>query len=133
MTKSRKSFSFRLQPYDGTPMAEVADYLNSLDSGSAMRKVEDLLVLGLLAYARLEQGAESERLRLTCLECCDALDKHATTLRLAIGVDASRTSQVPERPTMNDPGRSERPPSEPNQAKATSIAKQIGSVFGDDD
>jgi hypothetical protein len=60
MPKSRKSLSIRLQPYEGTPMAEVADYLNDLDSGTALRKVEDFLVLGLLAYARLEQDTDTE-------------------------------------------------------------------------
>jgi hypothetical protein len=87
MPKSRKSLSIRLQPYEGTPMAEVADYLNDLDSATALRKVEDLLVLGLLAYARLEQDADAERLRLTVLECCDGLEKHAATIRLAISVE----------------------------------------------
>jgi hypothetical protein len=76
MTKSRKSLSIRLQPYEGTPMAEVADYLNGLDAGTMQRKIEDLLVLGLLSYARLEQETAPEKLRLTCLECCDGLVNH---------------------------------------------------------
>jgi hypothetical protein len=133
MPKSRKSLSIRLQPYEGTPMAEVADYLNDLDSGSAMRKVEDLLVLGLLAYARLEQDADTERLRLTAIECCDALEKHAATIRLAIGVEpANRQEQPPVQKPELDVGNAATPIDEPRSA-ARSISKQIGNVFGDED
>jgi hypothetical protein len=132
MPKSRKSLSLRLQPYEGTPMAEVADYLNDLDSGSMQRKVEDLLVLGLLAYARLEQGAEAERLRLTALECCDGLEKHAATIRLAIGVEPVNHQEqtLTQKPGL-DVGNSAEPIDEPRSG-TRSISKQIGNVFGDD-
>jgi hypothetical protein len=133
MPKSRKSLSIRLQPYEGTPMAEVADYLNDLDTGSAMRKVEDLLVLGLLAYARLEQDADAERLRLTTIECCDALDKHAATIRLAIGVEpANRQEPSPAQKTELDVANPAEPINE-SRSTARSISKQIGNVFGDED
>jgi hypothetical protein len=133
MPKSRKSLSIRLQPYEGTPMAEVADYLNDLDTGSAMRKVEDLLVLGLLAYARLEQDMDAERLRLTAIECCDGLEKHAATIRLAIGVEpANRQEQPPiQKPGLGVGNLTATPMDEP--AAARSIGKQISNVFGDDD
>jgi hypothetical protein len=134
MPKSRKSLSIRLQPYAGTPMAEVADYLNDLDTGSAMRKVEDLLVLGLLAYARLEQDADAERLRLTALECCDALEKHAATIRLAIGVEPlSHQENPPVQKTGLDVGSRETAIMDEPQSAARSISKQIGNVFGDED
>jgi hypothetical protein len=133
MPKSRKSLSIRLQPYEGTPMAEVADYLNDLDSGTMLRKVEDLLVLGLLAYARLEQEAKAERLRLTAIECCDGLEKHAATIRLAIGVEpANRQEQTLVQKTGLDVGKPAAPTDEP-QSAARSISKQIGNVFGDED
>jgi hypothetical protein len=133
MPKSRKSLSLRLQPYEGTPMAEVADYLNDLDTGSMQRKVEDLLVLGLLAYARLEQGAEAERLRLTALECCDGLDKHAATIRLAIGVEpvSGHEQTLTQKPGL-DVGNLEAAPTDEPRSGRRSISKQIGNVFGDD-
>jgi hypothetical protein len=132
MPKSRKSLSIRLQPYEGTPMAEVADYLNDLDSATALRKVEDLLVLGLLAYARLEQDADAERLRLTAIECCDALEKHAATIRLAIGVEpVNRQEPSPAQKPELDVGNPAALIDEP-QLAARSISKQIGNVFGDD-
>jgi hypothetical protein len=134
MPKSRKSLSIRLQPYAGTPMAEVADYLNDLDTGSAMRKVEDLLVLGLLAYARLEQDTDAERLRLTAIECCDALEKHAATIRLAIGLEsANRQEQPPIQKTGLGIGNLAAAPIDEPRPAARSISKQIGNVFGDDD
>jgi hypothetical protein len=133
MAKSRKSLSIRLQPYEGTPMAEVANYLNDLDTGSAMRKVEDLLVLGLLAYARLEQDADAERLRLTAIECCDALEKHAATIRLAIGVEpATRQEQLANQKRGLDVENLVATPMDEPAAAARSISKQIGNVFGDD-
>jgi hypothetical protein len=133
MPKSRKSLSIRLQPYAGTPMAEVANYLNDLDTGSAMRKVEDLLVLGLLAYARLEQDADAERLRLTALECCDGLEKHAATIRLAIGIEPTNHQAQPptQKPGLDVGNLAATPINEP-QSAARSIGKQIGNVFGDD-
>lgn len=134
MTKARKSLSVRLQPYEGTPMAEVADYLNGLDSGTMQRKVEDLLVLGLLAYARLEQGVEAERLRLTCLECCDGLEKHTAIMRLAIRVEREQgnspvKSEVQALSSEAAPGLSQ--PQVSSSTKA--VGKQIGSLFGADD
>jgi hypothetical protein len=134
MAKPRKSLSIRLQPYEGTPMAEVADYLNGLDAGTMQRKIEDLLVLGLLSYARLEQEAAPEKLRLTCLECCDGLEKHAATLRLAIGVEPpiNQPKSAISQP-MNDSGAIPSGKTETVVPVGRSIAKQIGSVFGDDD
>jgi hypothetical protein len=134
MPKSRKSLSIRLQPYAGTPMAEVADYLNDLDTGSAMRKVEDLLVLGLLAYARLEQDTDAERLRLTAIECCDALEKHAATIRLAIGIESvNRQEQSPIQKTELGVGNLAATLIDEPRPTARSISKQIGNVFGDED
>jgi hypothetical protein len=134
MPKSRKSLSIRLQPYAGTPMAEVADYLNDLDTGSAMRKVEDLLVLGLLAYARLEQDTDAERLRLTAIECCDALEKHAATIRLAIGLESvNRQEQSPIQKTELGVGNLAATLIDEPRPTARSISKQIGNVFGDED
>jgi hypothetical protein len=134
MPKSRKSLSIRLQPYEGTPMAEVTDYLNDLDSGTALRKVEDLLVLGLLAYARLEQDTDAERLRLTALECCDGLEKHAATIRLAIGVEPAGHLEKPpvRKPELDVANFAATSIEEPPPEVVRSISKQIGNVFGDD-
>ena len=51
----RKSLSLRLQPYEGTPLAEVADYLNSLDKEEATRRIGEILVMAFLPYASLRK------------------------------------------------------------------------------
>jgi hypothetical protein len=91
------------------------------------------LVLGLLAYARLEQDVNAERLRLTAIECCDGLEKHAATIRLAIGVEpVTRQEQLATQKPELAVGNAAAPIDEPRPA-AHSISKQIGNVFGDDD
>ena len=93
MTKpkaARASFSLRLQPYDGSLLAEVVHYLNSLDRAEAQRRVESVLVMALLTQARLYDEAHSpEERRRCCIEACDALDKHASMLRQLVGVEAA--------------------------------------------
>jgi hypothetical protein len=95
--KQRKSLSLRLQPYSGTPLAEVVDYLNSLEKEQANKKVGEILVMTLLPYARAHSSnfgtdGTSEELRLTCLESCDAMDKHASTMRQALRVEQPQFS-----------------------------------------
>lgn len=88
--KSRRpSFSLRLQPYEGSLLAEVVQFLNSLDRAEANRRVENVLVMALLAQARLYDAEYSgEERRRCCIEACDALEKHASALRQLVGVEA---------------------------------------------
>jgi hypothetical protein len=95
--RQRKSLSWRLQPYTGTPLAEVVDYLNSLEKEEANKKVGDILIMCLLPYARAHSSSSgksgsSEELRMTCLESCDAMDKHASTMRQALRVEQPKFS-----------------------------------------
>lgn len=86
--KKRKSLSLRLQPYEGDLLAEVVDYLNSLPKDEANRKVADILVAAFLPMARYHSGKYTpEQLRITCWEATDALNKHGSTMRLALGVE----------------------------------------------
>ena len=78
----RPSFSVRLQPYEKSLLAEVVQYLNALERGDAKRQVENVLVMALLAQARLyDESCSDEERRRCCIEACDALDKHASMLR----------------------------------------------------
>lgn len=92
MTKAktaRPSFTMRLQPYEGSLLAEVVQHLNSIDRAEAQRRVESVLVMALLAQARLyDPSCSPEEKRRCCIESCDALDKHASTLRQLVGVEA---------------------------------------------
>ena len=85
---ARPSFTVRLQPYDKSLLAEVVQYLTSLERSDAQRQVENVLVMALLAQARLydETHSEEER-RRCCIEACDALEKHASNLRQLVGVE----------------------------------------------
>jgi hypothetical protein len=86
--RKRVSLSLRLQPYSGDPMAEVADYLNSLPKDEVNRKVADILVAALLPYARYKCGNYTpEQLRMSCWEAQDSLNKHGSNMRLAMGVE----------------------------------------------
>lgn len=86
---ARPSFSLRLQPYEGSLLAEVVQYLNSLDRAEAQRRVENVLVMALLSQARLYDETRSpEERRRCCIESCDALEKHASNLRQLVGVEA---------------------------------------------
>lgn len=85
---ARASFSLRLQPYEGSLLAEVVHYLNSLDRAEATRRVESVLVMAMLAQARLyDESRSDEERRRCCIESCDALDKHASSLRQLVGVE----------------------------------------------
>lgn len=94
-TRKRKSLTLRFQPYEGSTLAEVVDYLNSLDKDEANKKAADILLMCLLPYAR-KHGNHSyshSELRLTCLESCDCMDKHASSMRQALMVEQPKFSQ----------------------------------------
>ena len=94
---ARPSFSLRLQPQEKSLLAEVVQYLNSLGRSDAQRQVESVLVMALLAQARLyDEGHSEEERRRCCIEACDALDKHASMLRQLVGVEIPvRSAAVP--------------------------------------
>lgn len=92
----RKSLSLRLQPYEGTPLAEVADYLNSLDKEEATRKIGEILVMAFLPYARLETNKPtSNKLNSAFLIARDMADKHFGVMALALGLDAVYAVSTP--------------------------------------
>ena len=88
MTKTtRRSFSLRLQPYEGSLLAEVVDYFNTRDRAISQRQIEDALVMVFLTQARLQNPTcSTEERHRTCLEACDALEKQASHLRQLTGV-----------------------------------------------
>lgn len=144
----RVSLSLRLQPYEGDPMAEVAEYLNSLPKDEVNRKVADILVAALLPYSRYHSGKyTSEQLRFACWESQDCLNKHASNMRLALGIEQPQFA-LPQQVTRISPimvngndnnnfqedaqedTHSESRPASLVQGKATSA--DLGSIFGDD-
>ena len=84
---ARPSFSLRLQPHEKSLLAEVVRYLTSLERSDALRQVESVLVMALLAQARLyDESCSDQERRRCCIEACDALEKHASMLRQLVGV-----------------------------------------------
>ncbi len=144
--RKRVSLSLRLQPYEGDPMAEVAEYLNSRSKDEVNRKVADILVAALLPYARYDSGKYTpEQLRFACWESQDCLNKHGSNTRLALGVEQPQfvlPQQVAlQSPMMaNDNNNNLKENTEENliefrpsslvQGKASS--SDLGSIFGDD-
>lgn len=149
-SKSRKSLTLRLQPYEGTILAEVVDYLNSLDSTEANQNVIHSLIMTLLPLARYHQGnCSPEQLRLTCLEACDALSKHASYLRQVLQVSQPQFesvylvlgNSVGSAQTIREVNANEsqtKLPSSPSQQKEKTpdnateeIKVEIDEIFGD--
>ena len=85
--RGRKNLSLRLQPYEGTLLAEVVDYLNTLDKEEVNRKVAEILTISLLPLARYERGVSERVLRFSTLESCHALSQQAHFLRQVVGVE----------------------------------------------
>ena len=157
--KARKSLSLRLQPYQGTVLAEVVDYLNSLERDELSQQVGMALIMCFLPLARRSQGEDvsAEELRVCCLEACDALSKHASFLRQALRVPQpqfdnpvviAQAEKLPQG-TANPSPSSQSPASqgavsssavsqedEPRQAPAPSIqgqgsAAEVAALFGE--
>jgi len=94
----RDSFTLRLQPYQGSPLGSVVDFLESRETRDTKKLVTEVLLMCFLPLARLEEGERTpEELRRVCLESCDALEKHASYLRQVLGVEA------PMRPLVSAP------------------------------
>lgn len=142
--RQRKSLSLRLQPYARTPLAEVVDYLNSLEKEEANKKVGDILIMCLLPYARAHssnsgKSGTSEELRMTCLESCDAMDKHASTMRQALRVEqpqfssyyrvtpvSSNGQQV--RPSVSEVSESGEEPDSKTEENPSTLIQDKGSI-----
>jgi hypothetical protein len=85
--RGRKNLSLRLQPYEGTLLAEVVDYLNTLDKEEVNRRVAEILTISLLPLARYERGVSERVLRFSTLESCHALSQQAHFLRQVVGIE----------------------------------------------
>ena len=94
-TNKRRNFNLRLQPYDGSLLAEVVDYLNSLERDELNKVISDLLISAFLPLARHNAGNYlPEQLRITCINSCDSLLRHSEYIRQVLQVNHPRTIQV---------------------------------------
>ncbi len=84
--KKRVSLSVRLQPYENTLVAEVADWLNSIEKDEKNRLIADAIVMAYLPYARANQKVSASEVERCCWETQNMLDKHGFNLRQALQV-----------------------------------------------
>jgi hypothetical protein len=133
--KQRKNFTLRLQPYEGTVLGEVVDYLNSLDRDEASRKIAEILTISLLPLARYEQDLPEKTLRFSALESCHALSQYAHFLRQTVGI----TVEIPLNndllmPQVVSPTKKTKEKAEPEPAENPHHPKsEFGTVEGLDD
>ena len=84
--KKRVSLSTRLQPYSGTLLAEVVDWLNSHENDEKNNLIADAVVMAYLPYARADKGVSTTEIERCCWETQNLLDKHGFNLRSSLQV-----------------------------------------------
>ena len=84
--KKRVSLSTRLQPYSGTLLAEVVEWLNSHENDEKNNLIADAVVMAYLPYARASQGVSKTEIERCCWETQNMLDKHGFNLRSSLRV-----------------------------------------------
>ena len=114
--KLRKSLSLpRFQPMENTPLAFVADYLNSLEVTVAKRLLEEMLVMYFLPRAQYKLGGCSQQqLTNSYLISRRMAESHFGIMALELGLPASVYScvSVPlnaaSAPQLDTPGDSQK-------------------------
>ena len=84
--RKRVSLSTRLQPYSGTLLAEVVDWLNSHENDEKNNLIADAVVMAYLPYARASQDVSKTEIERCCWETQNLLDKHGFNLRSSLQV-----------------------------------------------
>ena len=96
MDKKRHSFSLRLQPMNGTPLAEVVDWLNALGAQEKKELIGDILTMTCLALARAEAGEPREQVESCYWKTNERLENFQFTLGLRL-----RINFVPYKPNCS--------------------------------
>jgi hypothetical protein len=84
--RRRLSLSVRLQPYEGTTLAEVVEWLNSMESSEMSRLLSEAIVMAYLPYARSAAGETLDEIERCCWETQDRLMNHGFNMRQALRV-----------------------------------------------
>ena len=84
--RKRVSLSTRLQPYSGTLLAEVVEWLNEHENDEKNNLIADAVVMAYLPYARASRGIDSTEIERCCWETQNLLDKHGFNLRQSLQV-----------------------------------------------
>ena len=87
MTKRKRvSLSTRLQPYSGTLLAEVVEWLNSHENDEKNNLIASAVVMAYLPYARASEDVSKTELERCCWETQNMLDKHGFNLRQSLQI-----------------------------------------------
>lgn len=84
--RKRVSLSIRLQPYSGTLLAEVVEWLNSHENDEKNNLIADAVVMAYLPYARASKEVSPTEIERCCWETQNMLDKHGFNLRSSLQV-----------------------------------------------
>lgn len=84
--RKRVSLSIRLQPYTGTLLAEVVEWLNSHENDEKNSMIADAVVMAYLPYARASKDVSPSEVERCCWETQNMLDKYGFNLRQALQV-----------------------------------------------
>ena len=84
--RKRVSLSTRLQPYSGTLLAEVVEWLNEHENDEKNNLIADAVVMAYLPYARARRGVSPTEIERCCWETQNMLDKHGFNLRQSLQV-----------------------------------------------
>ena len=84
--RKRVSLSIRLQPYSGTLLSEVVDWLNSQEKDEKNDLVASALIMAYLPLARADQNVSLAEIERCCWETQNMLDKHGSNLRQSLRV-----------------------------------------------
>ena len=84
--RKRVSLSSRLQPYSGTLLAEVVEWLNSHENDEKNNLIADAVVMAYLPYARASKEVSPTEIERCCWETQNMLDKHGFNLRQSLQI-----------------------------------------------
>ncbi|MEL6930063.1 MAG: hypothetical protein AAFO95_15690 [Cyanobacteria bacterium J06600_6] len=140
--RKRVSLSIRLQPYPETLLAELVNWLNSLEQSEKKQRIETALIMAYLPYARESSGASKAEIERCCWETQDMLNKHGYYLRRILDVSEVPTLEVPlnqnehsimlsfSSPEAANNKKKSRTKS-PSKTKDKNIHRYIDGIFGD--
>ena len=107
--RKRVSLSTRLQPYSGTLLAEVVNWLNSQERDEMNRLIADAIIMAYLPYARAsDENVSTTELERCCWETQNMLDKHGFNLRQSLQISQPQwhsTVMSPAVPRSNSNSR----------------------------
>ncbi len=84
--RKRVSLSTRLQPYENTLLAEVVEWLNSLERDEKNNLIADAVIMAYLPYARASKDVAPTELERCCWETQNLLDKHGFNMRQSLQI-----------------------------------------------